>query len=99
MTRRRAFSTRAVGLAGGEAALGDGDQPLDERPQLLRLRHGRLEVLVAEQRRRLVPQHRDAMLGDAAQLAVCDSVSHGCNPVGLGARDQGWNELRPSESA
>ena len=66
----------AVGGAGREAALGDGDQPLDERPQLLRARHRRRQMLVAEQGRRLVPQHRNAMLGDAAQFSVCDSVSH-----------------------
>ena len=39
-------------LACGEAALGDRDQALDERAQLLRLRHRRLDALVAEQRRR-----------------------------------------------
>ena len=31
----------AVRVAAGHAALGDRDEPLDERPQLLRLRHGR----------------------------------------------------------
>jgi hypothetical protein len=66
-----------AGMAVGEAALGDRDQALDKRPQLLRLGHRRRQVLVAEQRRRLIAQHRDAMLGDAPQFSMCDSVSHG----------------------
>ena len=67
----------AVGVAGRDAALGDGDQPLDERPQLLRLRHRRLDPLVAQQRSGLVAQQRQAMLRDAAEFPVCDVVSHG----------------------
>src|SRR6185436_5262418 len=66
----------AVGLAGGQAALGDGDDPLDERPQLLRLRHRRLDPLVADQRLRLVAEHRDAMLRDPAELSLSYSVTH-----------------------
>jgi len=58
------------------ATLGDRDQTLHERPKLLRLRHGRRQVLVAEQGCRLVPQHRDPVLGDASQFSMCDSVSH-----------------------
>jgi hypothetical protein len=34
-------------------------------------------MFVAQQGGRLIAEHRDAMLGDAPQLAVCDSVSHG----------------------
>ena len=77
MTRRRAFRALPLAAPSGQAALGDRDQPLDERPQLLGLWHRRREVLVAKQGRRLVPQHRDAVLGDAAQFSVCDSMSHG----------------------
>src|SRR5207237_7849710 len=62
----------------------DRDQPLDERPQLLGARHGRRQMLVAKEGCRLVAEHRDAMLRDAAQLSMCDSVSHGCDPVGTG---------------
>ena len=66
----------AVLLAARDAALGDRDQPLDERPQLLRPRHRRRQMLVAKEGRRLVPEHRDAMIRDAAQLSVGYSVSH-----------------------
>jgi hypothetical protein len=38
----------AVGIAGRHTALRDRDQPLDERPQLLRLRHRRFDAFVAE---------------------------------------------------
>src|SRR2546426_4150075 len=62
---------------GGDAALGNRNQPLDKRPELLGARHRRGEVLVPEQGRRLVPQHGDAMLGDATELPVCNSMSHG----------------------
>jgi len=62
--------------ARGQAALGDGDEALDERPQLLRLRHRRLDLLVTQQRDGLVPQQREAMLGDAAQFAMTYVVSH-----------------------
>jgi hypothetical protein len=73
-------ATGVQGLGGrvacGHAALRDRDQPFNERPKLLRTRNRRDEVLVPEKSRGLVPQHRDAMLGDATQLAVCYSVSH-----------------------
>ena len=59
-----------------KAALGDRDDPFGERTQLLRSRNRRLDVLVLEKRRRLIAEHRDAVLGDAAKFAVCDSVSH-----------------------
>ena len=52
------------------------DDPLDERPQLLRLRHRGLDPLVAEQRLGLVAEHRDAMLGDPAEFPMTDSVTH-----------------------
>ena len=57
-----------LGSFGRHAALGDGDQPLDERPQFLGLGHGRLDPLVAEQRLGLVAQQRDAMLGTRPSL-------------------------------
>ena len=59
-----------------QPALGDGDQPLDEGPQLLGLGHGGLDPLVADERRGLVPQQRDAMLGDPTQLPMCNFVTH-----------------------
>jgi len=60
----------------GDAALRDRDQLLRERAQFLRAGHGGLEVFVLEQRGCEVPQHRQAMLGDATQLAMGDSVAH-----------------------
>jgi hypothetical protein len=69
-----------VRLACGQAALGDGDNSLDERPELLGFRHGRFDVLELEERRCLVPQHGDAVLGNPPQLAVTDSVTHDADP-------------------
>ena len=56
----------AVFLAAGKASLGNRDDSFDERPQLLGARHGGLDPLELQQRLRLVAQHGDAMLGDAA---------------------------------
>ena len=56
----------AVFLTAGKASLGNRDDSLDERPQLLGARHGGLDPLELQQRLRLVAQHGDAMLGDAA---------------------------------
>jgi hypothetical protein len=75
----------AVLLAARDASLRDGDQALDERSKLLRPRNGRREMFVAKQGRRLVPQHSDAVLRDAAKFSVSDSVSHGL--VGRERRD------------
>src|SRR5205807_6871025 len=52
------------------------DQALHEWPQFLRARHRGGEVLVAQQRGRLVAEHRDAMLRDPAQFSIRDTVSH-----------------------
>jgi hypothetical protein len=38
----------AIAVARRDPALGDRDEPLDERAQLFRLGHGRFDVLVAE---------------------------------------------------
>jgi hypothetical protein len=87
-----------VVVPAGNAALGDGDDPLDEGPQLLRARHRRLEALELQERLRLVAQHRDAMLRDTAQFAMADSMSHGSDPCrrsGLGAR-RSWVGARRS---
>jgi len=65
----------------GQSALRDGDEALDERSQLLGARHRCRQVLVSKQFRRLVPEHRDPMLSDASQLAVCYSVSHCAIPA------------------
>ena len=66
----------AVGLRRRDPAPRDGDQPFDERPQLLRLRHRGLDLLVTQQCDGLVAQQREPMLGDAAKLPMCDVVSH-----------------------
>jgi hypothetical protein len=65
-----------VGVSRGDPALGNRDDPLDEGPELLRLRERRLDVLVLDQRFRLVAKHRDPVLGDSAQLALAYSVTH-----------------------
>jgi len=68
--RKRAAAVRlAVGLA-------ERDQRLDEAAQLLGLRHGRADRLVAQQGCRHVAQHRRAMRRVAAQLPPGKSVSH-----------------------
>jgi len=72
-----------LGVACGDAALGDRDQPLHERPQLLGFRDRGFDPLVPEQRDGLVPQHRQSMLGDAAQFAVRYIVSHGLSLTDL----------------
>ena len=68
--------TAAVGVAAGVAALGNRDQALDERPQLLRTRNGGLEVLVLDERMGLVAEHRDAMIRHAAEFPMRLAVSH-----------------------
>ena len=67
---------RVAVRAGRHAALGNRDDPLDERPELLGPGHRGGEMLVTKQGRRLVSKHRDTVLGDPPQLPVCDSVSH-----------------------
>ena len=51
---------RLRGLAGGDASLGEGDQTLDERAQLLGLRQRRLDALVAQQRGGLIAKERQS---------------------------------------
>src|SRR5690606_14497641 len=65
------------------AALGNGNQALDKGPKLLGLGHRRLDVLVHQQRRRLVAKERDAVLGDPAELPVCIAVTHGLSLYSL----------------
>src|SRR5207237_1309 len=48
----------AIAVACGQSALGDRDDPLDERPQLFRLGDRGLDALVPDQRFRLVAEHR-----------------------------------------
>src|SRR6185503_4022263 len=65
-----------VRITGGDATLGNRDQPLDEGPELLRFRHRGFDALMSNERHRLVAQQRRAVLADASQLAVCEVVSH-----------------------
>ena len=51
-------------------------EPLDERTELLGLRHGRLDPLVTDERRGLIPQERDPVFGGAAQFPMCNLVTH-----------------------
>src|SRR5207244_6317766 len=55
--------------------------------QLLRLRHRRRQMFVAQEVGRLIPEHRETMLRRAAQFPVCDSMSHICWRDGLEWRD------------
>jgi hypothetical protein len=64
----------------GQAALGDGDQALDKGTQLLRLRHGGLDPLVADERGGLVAEQRNPVLRDPAQFSMCNSVTHRSSP-------------------
>jgi hypothetical protein len=43
---------------------------------LLRSRHRRRQMFVTQQGRGLIAEHRDAVLRDSSQLAMCDSMSH-----------------------
>jgi hypothetical protein len=59
-------------------ALRQRDDALDEGAQLLRLRHGRDDALVArvDQRGREVAEHRHAVLARPPEFPVCVQVSH-----------------------
>ena len=52
------------------AALAERHQLLDDRTQVLRLRQGRHDLLVLDQRGRHVREHRAAVLGRAIELAM-----------------------------
>src|SRR5207247_7321584 len=58
------------------------DHPIDEAADLLGLRLGRLDSLVAKHRQRQVLQHRAARAGLASELALMDLMGH----LGLLAR-------------
>src|SRR5580693_10647124 len=62
------------------AALAERDELLDDRAQILRLRQRRRDLLVLDQRRAQVRQHRFAMIRAAAELAVSLGVTHGRTP-------------------
>src|SRR5580698_3392057 len=73
------------------AALAERDQLLDDRTQILRLGQRRGDLLVLDQRRAQVRQHRFAMIRAAAELAVGLGVTHGrlLRRQGSGIRYQG----------
>src|SRR6185369_3662894 len=63
--------------AGGKVALlADRHQLLDDRTKLLRLRQSRDDLLVLDQRRAHVGEHRHTMRRMTPQLAVNFSVTH-----------------------
>src|SRR5437899_10143193 len=63
--------------AHGEAALlAEGDQLLDDRAQFLRLRERSDDLLVLDQRRAHIGEHRAAMLGGAVELTMNLAVTH-----------------------
>ena len=77
ITRRRACQRLALRLVGLDAALGDRDQPFDERSHFLRLGHGGYDVLVVEQTLGLrLRSNAIAVLRIALKLSMCQSVSH-----------------------
>src|SRR3954471_20823223 len=55
-----------------------GDQLLDERPQLFRLRLGRLDRLALDERGGQIAHQRELLLARTAQLPSCLPVTHGC---------------------
>src|ERR1019366_167772 len=59
------------------AGAGLRDQLLDERTQFLRLRLGRLDGSLEDERGREVPKERELLLGRAAELPSCLLVAHG----------------------
>src|SRR5438874_2148217 len=58
------------------AALAERDQPLDNRPQILCLGQRRADLLMLQQRRGHVLEHRLAVRGSAAEAAAALSVAH-----------------------
>src|SRR5262249_21588141 len=68
------------------AALAQRDELLDDRAQVLRLGEGRRDLLVLDQRRAHVREHRAAMLVRAVELAVGVTVTHRIPLVFLDAR-------------
>src|SRR5439155_10617433 len=93
--RRERMTVRA---AGRDSALGNRDQALHERPKFFGARYGRGDVLVAEQSRRLISQERDAVLRDAAQFSIGDSMSHGVFTAGAAHRAGGAGGSKPTGS-
>src|SRR5450759_3261073 len=59
------------------APLSEGDHLLDERPEVFRLRQRRLDPLVGDEGRKLVPKERLAMRRRPAELATRSIVLHG----------------------
>src|ERR1019366_8163916 len=59
------------------AGAGLRDQLLDERTQFLRLRLGRLDGSLEDERGREVPKERELLFGRAAELPSCPLVAHG----------------------
>src|SRR4029079_3589620 len=62
------------------AALAERDQLLDDRPQILRLRQCRDDLLVLDKRRREVREHRLAVANAAAEPATGKSMAHRTSP-------------------
>src|SRR5687768_3222356 len=68
-----------------------GDELLDERPQLLRLRLGRLDRLGLDERGREVAQQGELLLARAAELSSSLPVTHGCySSSSSGAAAAAW---------
>src|SRR5271157_6280726 len=68
------------------AALAEGDQLLDHRAKVLRLRQGGDDLLVLDQRLRHVGEHRLAVLGGAVEAPLGASMIHRLSPLsGLSA--------------
>src|SRR6478672_596753 len=78
LVRRRALLDMAAGQPARvqRAGAGLGDELLDERAQLLRLRLGRLDRFAHDERGREVAQQRELLLARAAELTSSFPVTH-----------------------
>src|SRR5215213_436109 len=78
-----------TGVQGARARL--RDQLLDERPELLGLRFGRLDGLALDERGREVPHQRELLFARAAELTSSLPVTHWCySSSSSGAAAAAW---------
>src|SRR6516225_310919 len=81
---------------GETAMLAERDQPFDEGAQILRFGQGCPDLLMLDQRRSEVLEHRLAMGGFAAEAAAAEAMTHGALST---ARRGAWPVPRYSRAA
>src|SRR5262249_12743881 len=84
------------------ATLAERDQLLDDPPQVLRLRQGRGDLLVLQERMGHVVEHGLAVRAGAAELTAGIAMAHGRSlpPLGLSRVPRGaWRAPRCSPAA